>query len=244
MARTGRRPGPSGTPEAILRAARRAFHDRGYDGATIRGIAAAAGVDPALVHHFYGSKERLFAAAMELPFTPSEAIPRLLEGGAEGLGERILRFFLALNDPPGAAPFVALIRSASSNERAAETLRGFIVREVMGRIARALGVPDAELRATLVGSQLAGLAMARYVLRVEPIASAEHDALVAWVAPTLERYLTGDLPVRTRRPGRRAAPRRGPAVTPRPGAAVTPRPGPAPAPRGGPTPRPPRAPRA
>ncbi|HXF72008.1 MAG TPA: TetR family transcriptional regulator, partial [Actinomycetota bacterium] len=139
MVRTGRRPRPSGTREEILRAARRAFHDHGYDGATIRGIAAAAGVDPALVHHFYGSKEQLFAAAMEVPFTPSEIIPRLLEGGTEGLGERILRFFLSLNDRPGAGPFVALIRSASSNQRAAAMLRGFIAREVIGRIARALG---------------------------------------------------------------------------------------------------------
>ncbi|HXF36715.1 MAG TPA: TetR family transcriptional regulator [Actinomycetota bacterium] len=207
MARSGRRPGPSGTREAILRAARRAFHVHGYDGATIRGIAAAAGVDPALVHHFYGSKEQLFAAAMEVPFTPSEVIPALLEGGAAGLGERILRFFLAANDRPEAGPFVALIRSASSNERAAAMLRGFIVREVIGRLAGALGLPHAELRASLVGSQLAGLAMARYVLRVEPLASADPDTVVAWVAPTLQRYLTGELPrpapgARTRRSGR------------------------------------------
>lgn len=194
MVRGGRRPRPSGTREAILRAARRAFHERGYDGATIRGIAADAGVDPALVYHFYGSKERLFAAAMEVPFTPSEVFPALLEGGAEGLGERILRFFLEVNDRPGAGPFVALIRSASSNERAAAMLRGFMAWEVIGRLARALGVPDAELRATLVGSQLAGLAMARYVLRVEPLASADHDTLAAWIAPTLQRYLTGEPP--------------------------------------------------
>lgn len=205
MVRSGRRPRPSGTREAILRAARRAFHERGYDGATIRGIAAEAGVDPALVHHFYGSKEQLFAAAVALPFTPSEIIPGLLEGGSEGLGERILRFFLAVNDRPGAGPFVALIRSASSNERAAAMLRGFIVREVIGRIARAIGAPDAELRATLVGSQLAGLALARYVLRVEPLASADHETLVAWVGPTLQRYLTGELPAGASRAG---APRR------------------------------------
>ncbi|HXF72031.1 MAG TPA: hypothetical protein VNO79_05400, partial [Actinomycetota bacterium] len=109
--------------------------------------------------------------------------------------------FLSLNDRPGAGPFVALIRSASSNQRAAAMLRGFIAREVIGRIARALGASDAELRATLVGSQLAGLAMARYVLRVEPLASADHDTLVAWVAPTLQRYLTGELPAGGRRPG-------------------------------------------
>lgn len=191
--RSGRRPGESGTREAILDAARRAFADRGYEGATIRGIASRAGVDPALVHHFYGSKDRLFAAAMELPFTPSEILPSLLEGGPDGLGERILRFFLAVNDQPGAGSFVALIRSASSHERAATMLREFISREVIGRLAASLGVPQAELRATLVGSQLAGLAMVRYVLRVEPLASADRETVIACVAPTLQRYLTGDL---------------------------------------------------
>ena len=157
-------------------------------------------MDPALVHHFYGSKEQLFAVAMELPFRPSEVIPTLLEDGPEGLGERILRLFLGIWDQPGVSPFVALLRSASSNERAAAMLREFISREVIGRVARSLGVPHPELRATLVGSQLAGLAVVRYILRVEPLASAEHDTVIAWVAPTLERYLTADLQVRSDEP--------------------------------------------
>jgi AcrR family transcriptional regulator len=193
MVRTGRRPGESGTRQAILDAARGAFAEHGYDGATIRGIAAAAGVDPALVHHFYGSKEQLFAAAMDVPFTPSEALPVLLAGEPEGVGERILRFFLAVSDQDGGGPFVALIRSASSNERAATMLREFISREVVGRIAASLGVADAELRATLVGSQLTGLALVRYVLRVEPLASARSEDVIAAVGPTIQRYLTGAL---------------------------------------------------
>lgn len=193
MVRSGRRPGESGTREAILDAARRAFAEQGYDRATIRGIAARAGVDPALVYHFHGSKEELFAAAMQLPFQPSEILPPLLEGDAAGLAERILRLFLGVSDRPGGSPFVALIRSASTNEQAARMLREFMSREVIGRVARALGVPDAELRATLVGSQLAGLAMVRYVLRMEPLASADHQTVIACVGPTLQRYLTGDL---------------------------------------------------
>ncbi|HEX6206960.1 MAG TPA: TetR family transcriptional regulator [Actinomycetota bacterium] len=193
MVRTGRRPGESGTREAIVEAARGAFAEHGYEGATIRGIAARAGVDPALVYHFHGSKEELFAAAMRLPFQPSEMIPSLLEGDPDGLGERILRLFLVVSDQPGGSPFVALMRSASTNERAARMLREFLTREVIGRVARALGAPDAELRATLVGSHLAGLAMARYILRMEPLASADRDTVVAAVAPTLQRYLTGDL---------------------------------------------------
>jgi AcrR family transcriptional regulator len=193
MVRTGRRPGDSGTREAILDAARGAFAAHGYDGATIRGIAAAAVVDPALVHHFYGSKEELFAAAMDVPFTPSEALPVLLAGEPEGVGERILRFFLGVSDQHGGGPFVALIRSVSSNEQAATMLREFISREVVGRIAASLGVADAELRATLVGSQLTGLALVRYVLRVEPLASARSEDVIAAVGPTIQRYLTGAL---------------------------------------------------
>lgn len=189
--RSGRRPGESNTREAILQAARQGFARHGYDGATIRAIARAAGVDPALVHHFYGSKEELFAAAMEVPFTPAEVLPALLEGERAELGERLVRFFLSVSDA-GSAAFVALIRSASSNERAATMLREFMARAVIGRIAASLGVPGAELRATLVGSQLAGLVLARHVLRVEPLASADDDTIVAWVAPTLQRYLTGE----------------------------------------------------
>lgn len=195
MVRTGRRPGESGTRQAILEAARTSFGEQGYEGATMRAIAARARVDPALAYHFYDSKEQLFATAMELPFRPSEVIPALLEGDREGLGERILRMFLSIWDQPGMSPFVALIRSASSNERAAAMLREFLSREVIGRIARSLEVPHAELRATLVGSQLAGLAMVRYILRIEPLASADHDTVVACVAPTLQRYLVDDIGV-------------------------------------------------
>lgn len=192
MARTGRRPGDSGTREAILRAARAGFSEFGYDGATIRGIAAAAHVDPALVYHFYESKEGLFSASMELPFRPSEVIPALLDGPNEQLGERIVLFFLRVSDQPGVNPFLALFRSASSNEQAADMLRQFLTEEILGRIARSLGVEDADLRATLVGSQLAGLAMVRYILHVEPLASCDHDTVVAHVAPTLQRYLTAE----------------------------------------------------
>jgi AcrR family transcriptional regulator len=195
MVRTGRRPGESGTRQAILEAARTSFGEQGYEGATMRAIAARAGVDPALAYHFYDSKEQLFATAMKLPFRPSEVIPALLEGDREGLGERILRMFLSIWDQPGISPFVALIRSASSNEKAAAMLREFLSREVIGRVARSLGVPHAELRATLVGSQLAGLAMVRYILRLEPLASADHETVVACVAPTLQRYFVEDLGV-------------------------------------------------
>ena len=196
MAATGRRPGRSGSREAILDAARAAFAERGFDGATIRDIARRAGVDPALVHHFHGSKDQLFAAALQLPIDPAVSLPALLEPGVDGLGERVARFFLQACEEGGVdGPFLALLRGAVGHPASATMLREFISRAVLGRIAVALGTDDAPLRATLVGSQLVGMAMVRYVVRVEPLASADPDTVVAALAPTLQRYLTADLGV-------------------------------------------------
>jgi len=194
QARAGRRSGDTGTREAILAAARAAFAERGYDGATMRGIAAAAGVDAALLHHYHGTKEQLFAAAMELPVDPGTLIPQVLAAGPDGVGERLVRTFLGVWDAPGhASPFVALIRSAVSNERAAWMVRQFVSRVIVRRVVAGLDVDSRELRASLVASQMIGLAMTRDVLRLEPIASAPAEQVVAAVGPTVQRYLTGDL---------------------------------------------------
>jgi len=195
MARTGRRPGTSGTREAILDAARRAFAERGYQQATIREVAGIAGVDPALVHHYFGTKQDLFVAAVEIPINPFEAFVALVsEEGLETLGERLLGLFLSVWDQTEQhSPMLALIRSAVSDERAAAMLREFITEEILGRIARELGTPDARLRTNLVASQLVGLIMARYVIRIEPLASTPAPVLVAAIGPTLQRYITGDI---------------------------------------------------
>jgi AcrR family transcriptional regulator len=195
MARTGRRPGNSGTREAILDAARRAFAERGYQQATIREVAGLAGVDPALVHHYFGTKQDLFVAAVEIPVNPFEAFVALVsEEGLETLGERLLGLFLSVWDQTEQhSPMLALIRSAVSEERAAAMLREFITEEILGRIARELGTPDARLRTNLVASQLVGLIMARYVIRIEPLASTPAPVLVAAIGPTLQRYITGDI---------------------------------------------------
>lgn len=194
MARTGRRVGESGSRQAILDAARAAFAEHGYEGATVRGIARRADVDPALVHHFHGTKERLFAEAMQLPVDPAVAIPALLAPGAAGLGERLVRFFLMMCEAGGeGSPFLALLRGAASHPRSAAMLREFIAQAVLGRIAAALDAPDARLRANLAASQLVGLAMVRYIVRVEPLASADHDTIVSALAPTIQRYLTGEV---------------------------------------------------
>lgn len=193
-ARTGRRPGDSGTRAAILDAARQSFGASGYAGTTIRGVARAAGVDPALVHRFYGSKESLFAATLDLPGDPSVLLPALLGEGLDGLGERVVGTFLALWDAtPGQGPMLALIRSAVADERSAELLRDFLTRVAMGPLATAAGGDSPELRASLVASQMVGLAVTRYVLRLEPLASIPAAELAAHVGPTLDRYLTGTL---------------------------------------------------
>ena len=192
--RTGRRPGDSGTREAILDAARHSFGTAGFAGTTIRGVARAAAVDPALVHHFFGTKDELFAAALELPIDPAVLVPQLIEQGVDGLGERVVRTFLGVWDAtPGQGPMLALLRSAVGDERAAASLRDFLTRVVLTPLAAASGAPDAPLRAGLAASQMVGLAVARYVLRLEPVASATAEELGPAIGPTLQRYLTGDL---------------------------------------------------
>jgi AcrR family transcriptional regulator len=157
---------------------------------TIRGIAAQAKVDPALVLHYFDSKDGMFRAAIEFPVHPAEFIPRLLAPGLDGLGNRLVGFFLETWDSPTGSPLLGLIRSIVGNEEAAEIMREFVTREVLGRIAQALELDHPELRASLVGSQLVGLAMLRYVVKVEPLASASPDDIVAWLGPTLQLYLT------------------------------------------------------
>jgi len=189
--RTGRRPGDSGTRQAILAAARHSFGNGGYAGTTIRGVARAAGVDPALVHHYFGSKDALFTAALELPVDPAVLVPHLLAGGLDGLGERVVRTFLGIWDAtPGQGPMLALLRSAVSDERAAASLRDFLSRVVLGPLAEASGGQDAPLRAALAASQMVGLAITRYVVKLEPVASATPDLLGPAIGPTLQRYLT------------------------------------------------------
>jgi AcrR family transcriptional regulator len=194
MARTGRRPGASGTREAILDAARRAFAEQGYQRATVRDVAKLAGVDPALVHHYFGTKQDLFVAAVRLPVNPVDQLTAVLAAEPDQVGQRLVETFLSIWDhAAGQSPLLALIRSAVADKDAAAMLREFITEEVLGPIARRLGSPDAQLRATLVGSQLIGLAMARYIIRVEPLASAPSAQVAAVVGPTVQRYLTGEV---------------------------------------------------
>ncbi|MEV6687932.1 TetR family transcriptional regulator [Streptomyces sp. NPDC051130] len=182
-----------GTQERIRAAARAEFAARGYDKTSVRGVAKAAGVDPALVHHYFGSKDDLFAAAIELTLEPALVAPRILEGGPDGIGERLARYFLGVwENPATRVPLLAVIRSALTHEAAAKVLRRLILRRVLERVAAELNVPDPTFRAELAASHMIGIVILRYVVQVEPLASAEPEAIIALVAPTLQRYLTED----------------------------------------------------
>jgi AcrR family transcriptional regulator len=189
----GRRPTGENTRAALLDAARVEFTDRGFDGATVRTIAQRAGVDAAMVNHWFGGKDGLFVAAMEIPINPEEIVHRILEGDPGQAAERILRTFLSVWDTDGGGALAALMRSVASHEEAARMMREFVSRVIFGRIVCAVAPDQFELRAALCGTQIAGLGMIRYVIRLEPLASADHDTVVGAIAPNLQRYLTGVL---------------------------------------------------
>ncbi|SEK48599.1 DNA-binding transcriptional regulator, AcrR family [Blastococcus sp. DSM 46786] len=179
----------------MLAAARAAFAERGFDGASIRAIATAAGVDPALVHHYFGSKDQLFLAAIEAPANPADFLPEVLAGGRDELGGNVVRMLLRVWDGPMQPAALALVRSAVGNEWTGKLLREFLVSQVLRRVVATLDATPAEreARGALVASQLIGLVVARYVLRVEPLASAAPEELVAAIGPTVQRYLTGEV---------------------------------------------------
>jgi len=190
----GRRPGQSGTRDAILAAARLAFATQGYGATSVRAVARAAGVDPSLVLHFFGSKDGLFEAALELPLDPAAIVAGLLAGDLDTLGERVVRTFLGVWDAtPGQGPMLAMLRSAVSHEDSAAMLRELLLRVILRPVAHGAGGDRPDLRASLLASQVVGLALTRYVLKLEPVASASADDLAPLLGPTLQRYLTGAL---------------------------------------------------
>jgi AcrR family transcriptional regulator len=193
--RTGRRPGATRTREAILAAAERQFGARGFDGTTIRSVADEAGVDPALVIQFFGSKDRLFGSSVRWPFDPADEIPAVIGDDPAGVGARLVALFVRTWDTDGGRnPIVALLRAATVREEAGRQLREFLERELLGPILGALDADQPSLRASLVAGQLLGLGAARYVLRFEPLASLPPDRVVALASPALQAALTAPLP--------------------------------------------------
>ncbi|MYR43491.1 TetR family transcriptional regulator [Streptomyces sp. SID5910] len=188
-----RRTESADTRDRILTTAREEFSERGYEKTSVRGIAKAAGVDPALVHHYFGTKEQVFEAAVEVAFAPAlEAPGAVADGPLDGVGERLTRFVLGVwENPATRAPLLAVFRSAVNNETAVTVFRRLIAAQLLRRVAAQLNVPDAELRVELAAAQLVGCAMLRYVIKVEPLASADPEELVARLAPVVQGHLTG-----------------------------------------------------
>jgi AcrR family transcriptional regulator len=190
MSRTGRRPGTPDTRDEILAVARRQFGTRGYDATSLRGIASDAKVDPALLIHYFETKDGLFAAATGLPTGLSQLFAGAQTASLRDFSESLVRVYLQFVDSDQSRnAILALVRSAVSNEKAAAMLREFLTRELLPVIGRHTDHPDASLRASLVAAQLMGIAMLRHVLRVDHVAQASPDEIVALAAPVIEQYL-------------------------------------------------------
>lgn len=196
MKRSGRRPGNQDTRSSILDAARRTFAEKGFDKASIRAIAAGAAVDPALVHHYFGTKEQLFLAAMNAPINPGELIPQALAGPREQAGERLVRLMLGVWDSPAGSAALAMFRSALSNEWTARLLREFVITQILRRaVGDLIADPDeAPLRSSLIATQVAGVLVARYVLKIQPLAGADPEVIVAAIGPNVQRFLDDPMP--------------------------------------------------
>lgn len=192
--RRGRRPGAPDTRAAILAAARSQFADHGFAGTTIRAVAGDAGVDAALVHHYFGTKDALFLAAMQLPVDPRQVLAPALAGGVDGAAERFLSVFLSVWDDPDLQPtLIAFARGVMDPSSSRLLTEGFLP-VIVQPIGEALGIDRPEHRMPLVASQVMGLILLRYVLRVEPLASMSTEHVIATYGPTIQRYLADPLP--------------------------------------------------
>lgn len=191
MARTGRRPGQTSSRTSILAAAAQCFAADGYAATSMRHVASVAGVDPALVRRFFGSKEQLFSEMAATLIVPERALAAVTDGDPDTAGERLVRYYLSLlGDATKPGPFFGLIRSAVASEHAAGLLRQLLAEQLLGKLAASLHGANPELGAALAASQLVGLAVARYAVRLDPLATAEPDDLVRWVGPVIQSYLT------------------------------------------------------
>ncbi|MGB5016184.1 MAG: TetR family transcriptional regulator [Candidatus Nanopelagicales bacterium] len=182
--------------DAVLDAARAAFHARGYARTSVKAVAAAAGVAPEVVSKYYQSKDKLFAAALRLPFDPATAIPQLVAPGLEGMGERLTRVTLeTLGDPETRDDLIALARAGNSTGKAVAGMKSLVEQDIVDRLAVIIGVPDARLRANLITSYLMGVAINRYVLRLDPLASMSEEDVIRLVSPTIQDWLTPTKPL-------------------------------------------------
>jgi AcrR family transcriptional regulator len=190
----GRRPGAPDTRAEVLAAARTSFAEKGFRGTTIRAVAASAGVDPALVHHYFGTKDDLFLAALEMPVDPREILAPVVALGPDGAGERLLRTFLSVwDDPEIQVRLLAVVRSVLSEDGATLLKEGFIP-VVVGPVLAQLVADRPDVRVPLVASQVVGLIVTRYLIALPPMATMPAEDVVARIGPVIQHYLTGDLP--------------------------------------------------
>ena len=188
----GRRRSGTDSRAEIVTAAGREFIDHGYDAASLRGIARRAGVDPALVHHYFADKAELFAETVRAPIRPDRIVAEILQGPRDRVGDSLVRMLLsAMEDPKTRDRVIGLLRTALGHDFAATMLRQFLFREVFHRIADGLDVPDGALRATLAGTQVVGLMVVRYGVGAEPLASESIDEVARRVGPVIQWHLTG-----------------------------------------------------
>jgi AcrR family transcriptional regulator len=194
--RPGRPAGSSDTRERILASARELFARNGFDKTSIRAVAAGAGVDPALVHHYYGTKTQLFAAAIHIPIDPLQVLGPLRETPVEELGYKLPSILLALWDSEAGSAFIAMLRSLLAGEEVT-LIRTFLQEVITVEVGSRVDNPPGSgpIRVQFVASQLVGVVMARYILELDPFKSLPIDQIAATIAPNLQRYLTGDLPV-------------------------------------------------
>ena len=193
--RPGRPPGSSDTRDRILVSARELFARNGIDKTSIRAIASGAGVDSALVHHYFGTKQQLFAAAIHIPIDPMQVIGPMRETPVEDLGLMLPSLLLPLWDSELGSGFIATLRSLLAGNEVSlvrSFLQEVISVEVGNRVDRPPG--SGKIRVQFVASQLVGVVMARYILELEPFKSLPVQQIAETIAPNLQRYLTGDLP--------------------------------------------------
>ncbi len=198
--RTGRRPGRSGTRDAILESARGLFARQGFDKTSVRAVAAGAGVDSALVHHYFGTKRELFVASIALPIDPSDTLERVLSADTDDLGRALVTGVLGVWESDNSDAVIAAFRTMIATGDTG-LLRTFLMQVVLRDIAARVDEPagSALERVNLVATQMSGLLLSRHILKLEPLASMPAERVVDWVAPTLQRYLTGPLPTRSSR---------------------------------------------
>ena len=188
----GRRPGGPDTRGEIVQAARESFADKGFAATSIRAVARQAGVDAALVHHYFDSKDELFIEAMALPLDPRQVAAAILNGSREDLGRRIVTVFLGVwESDEGQQRMKAMLRSVVTSDDVARIMREGMTRMILEPVSQFIDLPDAKLRVGLIASHLIGMALTRYVVELEPVASADLDTLVDRIAPAIQQYVSG-----------------------------------------------------